>query len=96
MQKAPLVLLIGLTALTGCASHYVMTLNNGAQITTAGKPRLKDGAYSFKNAKGEAQFLPAASVREVAPASIAQREDKPQPVRGESQKKRKWYLLWLG
>jgi hypothetical protein len=87
---------MGLTALTGCAHHYVMTLNNGAQLTTATKPRLKDGAYQFKNAKGEEQFLPAASVREVAPASMAAREDKPQPLKAEPQKKRKWYLLWLG
>jgi len=37
----------------------------------------------------------AARVREIAPASVAEREDKPKPMKTESLKKRKWYLLWL-
>ena len=96
MQKAVVPLLIGLIALTGCANHYVMRLNNGSEITTATKPRLKDGTYHFKDAKGEEQLVPAFAVREVAPASMAERENKPQPVKMKSEKKRKWYLLWLG
>ena len=43
MNKSALPLLIGLITLTGCAHHYVMKLTNGAQITTASKPKLKDG-----------------------------------------------------
>ena len=96
MQKATLPLLIGLIALTGCAHHYVMRLHNGSEITTATKPRLKDGAYHFKDAKGEEQVVPAFAVRELAPASVAERENKPQPQKFKSEKKRKWYLLWLG
>jgi hypothetical protein len=96
MQKAVVPLLIGLIALTGCANHYVMRLNNGSEITTATKPRLKDGTYHFKDAKGEEQLVPAFAVREVAPASMAERENKAQPMKMKSEKKRKWYLLWLG
>ena len=96
MKTTALSLLIGLIALTGCANHYVMKLNNGSEITTATKPRLKDGTYHFKDAKGEEQLVPAFAVREVAPASMAERENKPQPVKMKSEKKRKWYLLWLG
>lgn len=96
MKSAALPLLIGLIALSGCAHHYVLKLNNGAQITTASKPRLKEGVYHFKDAKGEEHFVPVARVREIAPASMAERENKPQPVKSEPQKKRKWYLLWLG
>ena len=90
MNKARLLILIGLIALTGCAHHYVMKLTNGAEITTATKPRLKDGSYHFKDAKGEEHIVPAASVRELAPASMAAREDKPRPMKMEQEKKRKW------
>jgi len=97
MKKAVLPLLAGLIALTGCAHHYVMKLNNGMEITTASKPKLKEGVYQFKDAKGEEHYVPVTRVREVAPASMAAREDKPQSMKvGPSQKKRKWYLLWLG
>jgi hypothetical protein len=95
MNKAVLVALIGLIALTGCAHQYVMKLNGGAQITTASKPKLKEGIYYFKDAKGEEHAVAAARVREIAPASMAEREDKPKPVKSDSPKKRKWYLLWL-
>ena len=72
-----------------------MKLNTGGQITTASKPRLKDGVYHFKDAKGQEQLLPAARVREIAPAAEAARENKPQPMKLQIEKKRKWYLLWL-
>jgi hypothetical protein len=95
MNKTVLLFLIGLIALTGCAHHYVMRLTNGAEITTASKPKLKDGVYHFKDAKGEEHIVPEASVRELAPASIATREDKPRPMKMDTEKKRKWYFLWL-
>ena len=96
MKKTSLPVLVILIALTGCAHHYVMKLNNGGEITTATKPRLKDGIYSFKDAKGEEHFVSVARVRQVSPASMAQRESKPQAVIGGPPKKRHWYLLWLG
>jgi hypothetical protein len=95
MKKAALPFLIGIIALTGCAQHYVMRLNNGTELTTASKPKLKDGFYQFKDAKGEEHFMPMTRVREIAPASMAAREEKTQPIKSETPKKRKWYLLWL-
>ena len=95
MKKAILPLLIGLIALTGCAHHYVMRLTSGTDITTATKPKLKDGIYYFKDAQGEQHAIAAARVREVAPASVAAREDKPRPMKMDTEKKRKWYFLWL-
>jgi hypothetical protein len=95
MNKAVLPALISLIALTGCAHQYVMRLNGGAQITTPSKPKLKEGNYYFKDAKGDEHVVAAARVREIAPASVAKQEDKPKPVKSEPPKKRKWYLLWL-
>jgi hypothetical protein len=97
MKKTTLPILIGMIALTGCAHHYVIRLSNGTEITTATKPQLREGVYQFKDAKGEEHFVPLTRVREVAPASMAQKEDRPQPLKVKSPpKKRKWYLLWLG
>ena len=94
-KKTALPLLIGLMALTGCAHHYVMRLDNGTDIVSASKPQLKDGSYSFKDAKGEEHFVPACRVREVAPASVAAKENKPKPFKAETPRKRHWYFLWL-
>jgi len=95
--KTPFLLsLTAVILLTGCATSYVLKLTNGSQITTPAKPQLKDGVYYFKDAKGQEQSVLAARVREVAPASLAEAENKSQPVKMKSDKKRKWYLLWLG
>jgi len=69
----PTVLLAVL--LTGCTSHYVITLNNGSRITTASKPRLENGSYVFKDAKGQPASVFAGSVREIAPASMSKPEN---------------------
>ena len=95
MKKTALPVLIALIALTGCAHHYVMRLTNGGEITTASKPKLKEGIYYFKDAKGEEQAVAAARVREIAPGSVAAREDKVKPMKLQLEKKRKWYFLWL-
>jgi hypothetical protein len=96
MKRACLPVLIGMLVLSGCARHYVLKLTNGAEITTASKPRLKDGAYHFKDAKGEEHIVPQSRVRELVPRSIAREESKPKPVKSGPPRKRKWYLLWLG
>lgn len=96
MKRTVLPILIALVALTGCTHRYVMKLNTGAQITTASKPQLVEDTYHFKDAKGEEHLVPAGRVREIAPASLAERESKPKPVKGSPPKKHKWYLLWLG
>lgn len=94
-HKPILPLLAGALLLTGCTHTYVMKLTDGAQITTASKPKLREGIYYWKDAKGEENAIGAARVREIAPASLAQRENKQQPIKSERQNKRKWYYLWL-
>ena len=68
------LLLLGAILLTGCSRHYVITLNNGSRISTTGKPRLENGAYVFKDTKGQPGTVFAGSVREVAPASMSKSE----------------------
>ncbi|MCX6892272.1 MAG: YgdI/YgdR family lipoprotein [Verrucomicrobia bacterium] len=91
--KKGLALLACILVLGGCASGYVIKLNNGSQITGVSKPRLKDNTYYFKDAKGQEHSVSAGRVSQIAPASMAREEEKshrpPQPH------KRKWYLLWL-
>ena len=93
MKELALPLLIGLLALSGCASHYVIKLNSGARITTTNKPQLKGSVYTFKDAKGEQHFIAVGRVREIEPASMAAQEDKPKRVKVKH--KHKWYFLWL-
>ena len=95
MKKGYRFVVVGLCVLTGCAHHYVMRLNNGGEIVTASKPELKEGTYTCKDAKGAEHSVAAGRVREVAPASVAEKEKKPAPFKAEPPKKRKWYLLWL-
>jgi hypothetical protein len=72
MMKKPLLLLsIGLVTLCGCARHYIITLNNGEQIDARGKPKLKGGAYYYKDPLGREAYVPAGRIREVAPASMS-------------------------
>ncbi|HOX57052.1 MAG TPA: YgdI/YgdR family lipoprotein [Candidatus Paceibacterota bacterium] len=95
MKKGVWLILAGQLVLTGCARHYVMKLTNGSEIITASKPQVKEGIYHYKDAKGEEHFVAVSRVREIAPATMAKRDSKPQPVKDGSPKKRKWYLLWL-
>jgi hypothetical protein len=95
MKTLALPLLIGLLALSGCASHYVIKLNSGARITTASKPQLKGSVYTYKDAKGDKRFIAAGRVNEILPASMAAKEDKPKRVKVPHKHKRKWYYLWL-
>ena len=94
MNKFSWPLILSLILLAGCARHYVLKLSNGSEITTASKPKLKEGIYYYKDAKGEQHAMAAGRVLEMAPASMAERDSKPQPVKGPP-KKRKWYYLWL-
>ncbi len=64
--------LVALAWLTGCAHRYVVVFSRGNEITAVGKPRLdkSSNCYVFTDAKGQQQIVPAASVREIAPASM--------------------------
>ena len=96
MYKPGLPILAGLLVLSGCAGQYVMKLNNGMEITSAGKPKLEGGAYHFKDAKGEDHVISRGRVLEVEPASMAKAEMKPKSVpTGHAPHKRHWYFLWL-
>ena len=67
------------------------------QITTPGKPQLKDNIFSYKDAKGEKHYIAASRVREVEPASLAAKEVKIKPSSPPAppKSKRHWYYLWL-
>ena len=69
----PTLLLLSVL-LTGCARNYVITMSNGTRVTTRGKPKLQDGSYLFKDAKGQPAQVSAGRVREIAPASMAKDE----------------------
>jgi hypothetical protein len=88
MKRLILPLTLSLLALSGCAHHYVMKLSNGTQITTPSKPRLKGSSYHYKDASGRDNVIPQSRVMEIEPASMAQEENKFEPVQP---RKKKWY-----
>lgn len=70
------MLCAGLLALTGCARHYNITLNNNHVITTSSKPKLNKAgdAYVFKDRSGATNWVPAGNVKLIEP-----RSNKPAP-----------------
>lgn len=72
MKRLAFALLFGLLLCAGCARHYVVTLNNGAQIATSTKPHLKGNSYVFKDAMGNQRIVSTGSVSQIAPASMTQ------------------------
>jgi len=76
MKKLALPLLAGLLVVSGCASHYVIKLANGTEITSANKPQREGGAYRFKDSKGEEHLIAVGRVREIAPASMANEDER--------------------
>ena len=61
-----------LVALSGCARRYVITLSNGAQIGTKGKPHAKGGYYVYKDPTGAQSYISAGRVSQIAPASMVE------------------------
>jgi len=65
-----LILLALLVAVCGgCRSTYVITLNNGSQITSKGKPKYDSdkGTVFYTDAAGQPQKLSITRVREIRP-----------------------------
>lgn len=89
-----LLLLLGGLLLSGCARHYVLTLNNGSQVDAWGKPKLVNGSYHFKNVQGKETQISSSRVNEVAPASMVRDPQQTLPSTKPA-KKRHWYFLWL-
>lgn len=77
-MKTRLLFCLVLAALLtgGCVRRYVITLNNGTQIGTTSKPKLKGGRYIFKDAEGQPAFVPEGRVTEIAPRSMAREKTK--------------------
>ena len=71
MKKLMLALILATVLLAGCTRHYVMVLNNGTRLAITGKPRLEGSAYVYKDIYGKPVYVPASSVRQVAPASMS-------------------------
>jgi hypothetical protein len=76
MKKISYFSLLAIFLLSGCASHYMITLNNGNQITSRGKPKREGAAYVFKDASGKSRSVPAGNVTEIAPASMNEKKDQ--------------------
>jgi hypothetical protein len=93
MKKSAWPLLVAVFVLSGCANHYVLRLNNGEELTTPSKPKLKNNVYYYKDVKGFEHSISQGRVIEIEPASVAKEERKPKP--SQPAKKKKWYLLWL-
>ena len=67
LQRAlPLLLVLSL-GLTGCASEYIITTNDGQMLTSYGKPELdKDtGMLEFEDSEGRKQQIPQTQVRQM-------------------------------
>ena len=74
MKKSALLPLICVLLLTGCAHKYVIKMSNGIKLTTASKPKLRHGYYTFKDAAGNVNRVPESRVLEIEPASMAEEE----------------------
>ena len=73
-SRLPLLLLLALPLLPGCARSYVITLTNGSRLVSAGKPRLEGSTYTYKDVRGEKFTVSALRVREIAPTSMSSSE----------------------
>jgi hypothetical protein len=85
------VCILSALALCGCAQQYVIKLNNGVQLTTASKPKLKGTNYHFKDARGQDNVVPQGRVVEIEPASMAREEKKFTP---QQPQKKHWWQFW--
>jgi hypothetical protein len=73
MKRILSVVLFALVVCAGCASNYSIILTNGDVLSSHGKPTYnpQDGYYYYKSIYGETNRVFGAKVREVGPASMA-------------------------
>jgi uncharacterized protein YcfL len=69
MKQLLLPMLLGAALLTGCASHYVVMLNNGQRLMAVQKPQLKGFNFVFTDLNGRTNSVPSTNVRAIVPAS---------------------------
>ena len=85
-------MLVSLSFLCGCAHEYIMRLNTGTTILTASKPKLKDGAFHYKDANGADHQISQGRVIEIVPASMAKQQET--KVKVEQPKSSHWWKFW--
>ncbi|MGL4317062.1 MAG: YgdI/YgdR family lipoprotein [Pseudomonas sp.] len=56
-----------LLGLSGCASEYIITTNDGQMLTSDGKPQLDEdtGMLEFEDSEGRVQQIPQANVKQM-------------------------------
>ena len=67
MKRHLCIAALCLLGLTGCASEYIITTNDGQMLTSHGKPELdKDtGMLEFEDSEGRKQQIPQTQVRQM-------------------------------
>jgi hypothetical protein len=71
MTRILLSALAGLLLLTGCSHLYVITMSDGRRYVAYSKPKLVNGFYHYKDAKGnQARPIYSGEVREIAPPNM--------------------------
>jgi|GraSoiStandDraft_4_1057263.scaffolds.fasta_scaffold574132_2 hypothetical protein len=58
-------------SLAGCSHQYVMKMSNGSKVVSASRPKLENGVYVYKDARGDKHSVSQGRVIEIAPASMA-------------------------
>jgi hypothetical protein len=77
MNKTGLLLLVtAAITLSGCSHSYVMKMTNNSRIVTANKPKLKNGFYVYKDAKGNEHSVSQGRISEIEPLSMADEKPK--------------------
>jgi hypothetical protein len=77
MNKTTLCLVtVALVVLSGCSHSYMMKMTNGSKIITANKPKLKNGMYVYKDAKGGEHTVSQGRISEIEPVSMASEDQK--------------------
>jgi hypothetical protein len=76
MKRVFVFLVICAATCGGCAHPYVIKMNNGLQVTSSSKPKLKGGYYVYTDPAGRTAVVAASRVLEIEPASMAEEEKK--------------------